>query len=146
MRPRIALLAVLVAAPALVTAGPAAAVGPVQGLTCGLATSGRAGVLTGGPLAVTGELATAVIVTCTVLVNGTPVAAPSGLSAGPVGVLPPTPVTVPAVPGRDRVDVCTSVEWIFGFPGSGSFDLGCQTATARTGLLPGYTAIPELVT
>jgi hypothetical protein len=114
---------------------PAPAAGLAQGLTCGLA----AGTVYGGPMVLTGEIATSVTYTCVVrTAAGQQVASFAG--AGPVAVLPPTVVTVGTAQG---VEVCTHLEWVFGFPGGGGIDYGCRAATP--GPL-GYVLVPEVVT
>lgn len=122
---------------------------PVQGLTCGLLSvpaappGEQAGVVTGGPAAVTGEIATAVVYTCTLRVVTTGAERTVQFqSPGPVGLVPPTPVTFRANPATDRVELCTHVEWFFGFPGGGGVDLGCREADARR---TGYEVLPDLL-
>lgn len=125
------------------------AASPVQGLTCGLRSAPaappgeQAGVVTGGPAAVTGELATRVVYTCTLRVVTTGAEQTvQFVSLGAVGLVPPTPVTFRANPATDRVELCTHVEWVFGFPGGGGVDLGCREAAARR---TGYEVLPDLI-
>ena len=122
---------------------------PVQGLTCGLRSAPaappgeQAGVVTRGPAAVTGELATLVIYTCMLRVITTGAERTVRFeSPGPVGLVPPTLVTFRANPATDRVELCTHVEWVFGFPGGGGVDLGCREAAARR---TGYEVVPDLI-
>ena len=131
---RIAVAAALVA----LAAPPAPAVGPAQGLSCGLASS----TVFGGPAVLTGELAVSVTYRCIVRVvtaTGTREHVASFEAPGPVAVLPPAPVPTGAATG---VTVCTQLDWVFGFPGGGVVDAGCRAATF--GPL-GWTLVPEVL-
>ena len=140
MNVRAALVAAAVAAAPLAVPAPAYA-GAAQGLSCSLASN----VLQGGPAVVTGELAVTVDYWCTVRVT-TPsgyywAASASFNTPGNVAYLPPTLVNVSAVPGRDRVEVCTGIDWYFGFPGGGSLGFGCRPASYMGTL--GWVAPPQ---
>ena len=140
MNVKAALVGTTIALAPLALPAPAYA-GSAQGLSCALASN----VLTGGPAVLSGELAVNVDYWCTVRVT-TPTgyywAAQAHFSMpGTVAYLPPTPVNVSAVPGRDRVDVCTGIDWYFGFPGGGSIGFGCRPATYMGTL--GWVAPPQ---
>lgn len=123
-------------------AAPAPAhAGAAQGTSCALARN----VVEGGPAVLSGELAVTVEYWCTIRVT-TPTgyywAAQAHFAMpGTVAVLPPTPVSVNANPATDRVDVCTGIDWYFGFPGGGTIGFGCRPA-AYTATL-GWYAVPE---
>lgn len=139
---RAALVAATLALAPLAVAEPAHA-GAAQGLSCSLAGN----VLQGGPAAVTGELAVTVDYWCSIRVvtpTGSRWAASAHFSTpGNVAYLPPTPVSFSANPATDRVEVCTAIDWYFGFPGGGTLGFGCRPAGYTATL--GWLAPPDVL-
>lgn len=131
------------AAAAAGTAGTASAAPVYAGFTCGYAGV-RAAAL-GGQFVYNGTTfdyyyvgdtasgpAAAVRIDCTILVNGAARAVASSVTAGPAGVLQPSPVSYVALP-TDVVQVCTRIQ-ATGTTGQRFFDRSsCAEVTQADG-------------